>query len=264
MRCGLGHLVISTGTISQYSFSDSISAMSWRSTGHGIATEQSENHMPTVAVQRKEITSALCLKETCSWLPSKSILPSSSTLACTEHICIGPCIFHCSQVARAQLEILAQLHYEIEVRVRLPLSLDGLCMQEDIWMAPRESPSGYFESISRCVAAFQRTADADQHLHRANIAGKIKSYAEALSLKCPAHSRTAVMKLIHDYVRNRTYNLALKFILDASLKTERHLFWCCMRDERQRNDCLNIIERCQQHLTDEECGLRRELATMYR
>ena len=60
MRCGLGHLVIITGTISQYSFSDSISALSWRSTGHGIATEQSENHMPTVAVQRTEITSALC------------------------------------------------------------------------------------------------------------------------------------------------------------------------------------------------------------
>ena len=231
---------------------------------HSIATQHPKSHMPTAAAEHREITSALCWEEGGSWLPCQSILPSSSTYAWTEHIRIGPCIFHWSQVAQVELELLSQLHYEIALRVRLPLSLDTLCMQEDTWMALQKSPSGYIEAISRCVAAFQRATDADQHLNCDNIKDKIKSYAEALSLKCHAHMRSAVMKCIHDYIHNRTYNLALKFIVDGSLMAERHRFWCCMRDDRQRNDCLNIIERCQHHLADEECGLREKLATMYR
>ena len=231
---------------------------------HSIATEPHESDVDAAAAERKEITSALCLEEACSWLPSKSIALSSSSQRCTEHICIGPCIFHWSQVSQVELEILAQLHYEIKLRVRLPLSLDALCKHDDIWIAPQRSPSGYIEAMSRCVAAYQRATDAGQHRQCDDIVCKIKSYAEALALKSPAHMRPAIMKLIHDYIRNRTYNLAVKFILDGSLLAERNRFWCCMRDERQRNDCLNIIATCQHHLADEDCALRRELATVHR
>ena len=219
-------------------------------------------NMASAAAERKEITSALCLEEKQNvWSPNKTSSLSRLSHVRTEHIGIGPCIFHWSQVAQLELEILAQLDYEIEVRVRLPLSLHALCTHDGSRTAMhKRSPSGYIESIARCVAAFQRATDACEHHQCDDIVCKIKSYAEALAFKSAAHRRSAIMELIREYIRNRTYDLALQFLLDGSLTAERNRFWSCMRDERQRNDCLSIIEICKHNLKDEGSAMRRELA----
>ena len=128
----------------------------------------------------------------------------------------------------------------------------------------QRSPSGYIEAIARCVAAFQHATDAREHHHCEDIVCKIKSYAEALAFKSAPHMRDDIMGLIDQYIRNRTYDLAVRTILDAAWMSERHRFWSCLRDERQRNDCLSIIEICKNTLDDEGRALRSELSAVRR
>ena len=74
------------------------------------------------------------------------------------------------------------------------------------------------------------------------------------------------MELIHQYMQNRTYDLAVKNVLDAALldpmTSSRHRFWSCVSDGRQRNQCLNIIEICRNTLNDEGQALRDKMAAV--
>ena len=122
----------------------------------------------------------------------------------------------------------------------------------------KRSPSASVEAIARCVAAFQRATEAAEHWLCDEIASKMCSYANAIASKRSPHLRDYVMELIHHYVQNRTYDLAVKSVLDGAF-LEHHRFWSCVSDGRQRNACLTIIEICSNTLHDEGQFLRDKI-----
>ena len=70
-----------------------------------------------------------------------------------------------------------------------------------------------------------------------------------------------INSLIHRYIQNRTYDLAVKNVLDGAFLGS-HCFWSGVSDGRQRNECLTIIEICRNTLNDEGQALRDEMAAV--
>ena len=185
----------------------------------------------------------------------------------TEHICIGSCVLHWSNASDLEMGILAHLDYEIQDRIRMPVSLDTLLARDSaLPVVGKRSPSGCVEAIARCVAAFQRATEAYAMAPPRpstsqlcdEIASKICSYANAIASKMLPDLRDDVMELIHHYIQNRTYDLAVKSVLNGAL-LEHHRFWSCVSDGRQRNACLTIIEICSNTLRDEGQFLRDKI-----
>ena len=137
----------------------------------------------------------------------------------TEHIRIGPCILHWSQVSNLELGVLCNLHHEIQDRIRMPVSFerflasdcqgDGIVTQSRSW-------SGGVEAIARCVAACQNATDATEHSQYNEITAKLCSYATALAQKTSPYLRDRLLALVYEYIQNRTYDLALKKIVNRA------------------------------------------------
>ena len=115
-----------------------------------------------------------------------------------------------------------------------------------------KSWSGTIEAISRCIAAFQKATDATEHIQCQDIATKTCDYAIALARKTPAYcGQDDVLALLHQFMQNRTYNLAFIHLLNRALcqHEDDDPFWSLVRDSStecgpQKEECLRIIEVC--------------------
>ena len=184
--------------------------------------------------------------------------------AATEHVKIGPCIFHWSQVSTIELGVLAKLHLEIESRVRMPVSMWELESDRQD-NTPSRSWAGAVETIARCVAAFQNAIDAAQHTQCKQISAKICSCATTLTQKTSPYLRDHLLQLLYDYMQNRTYDLALKNIVNGALDRRRertNSFWSCSRARRQRSECLDIIQICIDAVTRHGDRMCRDMSAL--
>jgi hypothetical protein len=218
----------------------------------------------SVATERTETTAVLYLEhyDVCD-RPTRGHRPRHLRDVATEHICIGSCVLHWSKVSDLKMGILARLDYEIQDRIRLPLSLETLLARDSALPVVRKrSSSACVEAIARCVAAFQHATDATEHRQCDEIANKMRSYANAIANNAAPCLRECVIGLIHRYIQNRTYDLAVKSVLDGAL-VERHRFWSRVTHERQHNACLNVIEICNSTLRDEGQFLRDKISTTH-
>ena len=201
-----------------------------------MAAESSNN---SAATEHTQATAVLYLEhyDVCD-RPTQGHRPRQLCDVAIEHICIGSCVLHWSNASQLEMGMLSQLDYEIQDRIRMPVSLKTLLASDPLVAnieGRRRSPSGCVEAIARCVAAFQRATDATEHSQCDEIAVKICSYANAIASKKSPYLRDYIMELIHQYIQNRTYDLAVKNVLDAAL-LERHRFWSCVSYGRQRNE----------------------------
>ena len=173
-------------------------------------------------------------------------------------IAIGPCRLRCMN---HELEILCKMQDEINRRFRVPVSLPQLLegykhteldaeRQRKSWIeAQRKSWSGIIEAISRCIAAFQKATDAAAHIQCQDIATETCDYAIALARKTPAYcGQDDVLALLHQFMQNRTYNLAFIHLLNRALcqLEDDDPFWSLVRDSStecvpQTEECLRII-----------------------
>ena len=133
--------------------------------------------------------------------------------------------------------------------------------------APSRSWSGSVEAIARCVAAFQNATDATEHSQCDEIIAKICSYTNGLAQKTSPYLREHLLKLLYDYIENRTYDLALKNIIDESLmgtteQNRRKNLWSCTRVRRQRHECLDLLEICWKAMTSHGETLRNDMASL--
>ena len=178
--------------------------------------------------------------------------------AATCDIAIGPCKLRCMKNEHG---ILCKIQDEIGRRFRVPVSLRQLLQRYehtpcDAGWNPTiqgKSWSGTIEAISRCIAAFQRATDATEHSACQDIATKTCDYAIALTHKTPAYcGHGDLLTLVHEFVKNRTYNLAFSHLLDQVFLFEHERdgpFWSLAGGssrvcESQKVECLAIIERC--------------------
>ena len=77
------------------------------------------------------------------------------------------------------------------------------------------------ESISRCVAAYHRAANGAEHDECDGIVDNIGAYAHTLFMRTDVPDQ--LVKLLHQWIENRSINMALRLSLDRCL-AERS-FW---------------------------------------
>ena len=182
-------------------------------------------------------------------------------------IAIGPCRLRCMNY---ELEILCKMQDEINRRFRVPVSLEQLLRryndtQCDAGWNPtmqRKSWSGTIEAISRCIAAFQKATDATEHSACEDTANKTCDYAIALAHKTPAYCpREDLLALLHQFIENRTYNLAFTHLLNQVFLSEHERdgpFWILAESHKQ--ECLRIIDKCIDAIRNQADHLLREMA----
>ena len=131
-----------------------------------------------------------------------------------------------------------------------------------------KSWSGIIEAISRCIAAFQKATDATEHIQCQDIATKTCDYAIALAHKTPAYcGREALLALVHQFIENRTYNLAFIHLLNQACLFEHeddNSFWSLVCDSStacgsQKEECLQIIELCMDAIKNHADHLLRQM-----
>jgi hypothetical protein len=178
--------------------------------------------------------------------------------AATYDIAIGPCRLLCMH---NDLGILGKMQEEIDRRFRVPVSLRQLLQRyehtrRDAGWNPTmqgKSWSSTVEAISRCIAAYQKATDATEHSECQDIITKTCDYAIALTHKTPAYcNHEDFLALIHQFMENRTYNLAFTHLLNQIFRCEHERdgpFWSLVGGSStvcgsQKEECLQIIERC--------------------
>ena len=107
----------------------------------------------------------------------------------------------------------------------------------------KHSWSGTIEAISRCVAAYQRAADALEISACESIMNKLKRHVQALLQKCVPNTyvRQIVMDIITDYIWNRSCNVALHMLLDDILTSEERPKEL---SQQEFNYALDLLEAC--------------------
>ena len=198
------------------------------------------------------------------------VMTTTSFDAETCDIAIGACRLRCMNY---ELEILCKMQDEINRRFRVPVSLRQLLegykhTERDAGWNPtmqRKSRSSTIEAISRCIAAFQKATDATEHSACEDTANKICDYAIALAHKTPAYCpREDLLALLHQFMENRTYNLAFTHLLNQLFLSEHERdgpFWILAELELDmKQECLRIINKCMCAIRNQADHLLREMA----
>ena len=198
----------------------------------------------------------------------EAIMSTPAFDVATNAIAIGPCTLVCMQ---NEYELLCKMQQEINVRFRVPVSLEQLLQkyeQERELLYALKSWTGTIEAISRCIAAFQKATDAAELSDCQDIATKTCDYAIALAHKTPAYGgRGDLLALVHQFMENRAYNLAFKHLLNQAFLCAHErdgAFWSFadgspMTCTSQREGCLRIIEMCTDAIRKHADHLQRKM-----
>ena len=125
------------------------------------------------------------------------------------------------------------------------------------------------EAISRCIAAFQKATDATEHSACEDTANKTRDYAIALAHKTPVYCcREDLLALLHQFMENRTYNLAFTHLLNQVFLSEHERdgpFWSLANMNTDgpfwmKQECLRIIDKCIDAIRNQAYHLVREIA----
>ena len=179
-----------------------------------------------------------------------------------QFIVIGPCKLHWSEVKDLQLGTLRLLQQNIQDRFRVPVTYAQLHSQyesrQNSWAKkPKKSYSGILETISRCVAAFQRAQDATEHFEALRIASQNSDHAMLLTERIAQGSQHfEFLQLLAELIINRTYYLAFKAVQDQYRACGR-----CERREYQR--CIDVMQTCFTRIHDSYVQLRVRMGICY-
>ena len=110
------------------------------------------------------------------------------------------------------------------------------------------------ESISRCVAAYHRAANEAEHDECDGIVDNIGAYAHALCMRTDVSDQ--LLKLLHQWIENRSINMALKVSLERS-KAE-FTYWKYVNSE-ERARAVHLVETAIEIVRMNGDELRRSL-----
>ena len=184
------------------------------------------------------------------------VMTATAFDAATCDVAVGPCRVRCMKNEHG---MLCKMQEEIDRRFRVPVSLWQLLQKYEhtrcnadlrssaIQDGMGKSWSGTIEAISRCIAAFQKATDATEHIECQDIATKTCDDAIALTHKTPAYcGHGDLLALVHQFMKNRTYNLAFTHLLNQALLCEHEgddPFWL-----RITEMCMDAIRNHADHL----------------
>ena len=93
------------------------------------------------------------------------------------------------------------------------------------------------ESISRCVAAYHHAVIATEHDACEEIDNNISTFAHMICKK--THVSDQLLRLLHQWIENRSINIALRLSLDRCL--EQFTFWEHITAEK-RAQAVSLLE----------------------
>ena len=107
--------------------------------------------------------------------------------------------------------------------------------------------SGTIEAISRCVAAYERAANAYEISNCEDIMSKLLRYVQSLLQKCVSnvYLRQHVTSIITDYIWNRCCNVASRMLLDDIVTSGKRSTTSSQQD---LNYTVDLLEHCADYL----------------
>ena len=147
-------------------------------------------------------------------------------------------------VAKMQHEIHCRLHLS---KCSMKFTADSLPTIEMGDDCSRKSWSGTIEAISRCVAAYERAANAYEISNCEDIMSKLLRYVQSLLQKCVSnvYLRQHVTSIITDYIWNRCCNVALRMLLDDIVTSGKRSTTSSQQD---LNYTVDLLEHCADYL----------------
>ena len=108
------------------------------------------------------------------------------------------------------------------------------------------------ESISRCVAAYHHAVIATEHDACEEIVNNISTFAHMICKKTDVSDQ--LLKLLHQWIENRSINMALRLSLDSCL--EKLTFWEHITAEK-RAQAASLLETAMAIVRTDGEELRR-------
>ena len=108
------------------------------------------------------------------------------------------------------------------------------------------------ESISRCVAAYHHAVIATEHDACEEIVNNINTFAHMICKKTDVSDQ--LLKLLHQWIENRSINIALRLSLDRCL--EKFSFWEHITAEK-RAQAVSLLETAMAIIRTDGEELRR-------
>jgi len=108
------------------------------------------------------------------------------------------------------------------------------------------------ESISRCVAAYHHAVIATEHDACEEIVNNISTFAHMICKKTDVSDQ--LFKLLHQWIENRSINIALRLSLDRCL--EKFTFWEHITAEK-RAQAVSLLETAMAIIRTDGEELRR-------
>ena len=113
------------------------------------------------------------------------------------------------------------------------------------------------QSILQCVAAYHKAANATEHGKCDEIADSIGGYAYTLCIRTDDPDQ--LVKLLHQWIENRSINMALKFAIDNCLANLS--FWKCLNME-ERDRAVHLVETAMEIVEINGVELRRRVENL--
>ena len=143
----------------------------------------------------------------------------------------------------------------------MPTTLDMLFHAEPLAARQKRSWSGIVEGISRCIAAHQRGFAAAEHDACSRIQADICGHASTLRrlLLCNVDS-TQLLTLLHRFIMNRSFNMALQEVIDQSLQDDYLVCPIGRRPvEHGRQILADSLEECYDIIQNEDAKLKTDM-----
>ena len=164
--------------------------------------------------------------------------------------------------ANARFVSRSSLQEKLEQEMHVPITLDFLFHHDPPQRMQKKSWPGALETVSRCVAAYHHAFGASEHDACLSIQNDICGWANRLRRDLPGNvDTTQFLTLLHQYIENRSFNMAVRTVINQSLGS---LYFSVRplgqrSDDRGRQAVADVLEQCLNVLQEDYASLQTTL-----
>ena len=167
----------------------------------------------------------------------------------------------CRRGATMAVVSRARLQRRIWQDMHVPTTLDMLLHADPPAKRHNRSWSGVLESVSRCVAAHHHAFAAAEHVACSRMQTDICGHADTLRRRLTGNvDSTQFLTLLHRVIVNRSFNMALRKIIDRSLHDD---FLVCPIGrrpvEQDRRTLADLLDQCYEIVQEEYAKLHTDM-----
>ena len=164
--------------------------------------------------------------------------------------------------ANARFVSRSSLQEKLEQEMLVPITLEILFHHDPPRRMQNKSWPGALETVSRCGAAYHHAFGASEHDACLSIQNDICGWANRLRRDLPGNvDTTQFLTLLHQYIENRSFNMAVRTVINQSLGS---LYFSVRplgqrSDDRGRQAVADLLEQCLNVLQEDHARLQTNL-----